>query len=161
MTSYFEGAELRTGPPVSDAMIRSAEVELGFSLPRSYVELIKQANGGLLRHRCFPVSFPTSWAPDHFEIRSLIGIGGERGIDAQFGSKYMIEEWEYPDVGVVICDLPSGGHDTVMLDYRECGVTGEPAVVYVDEDRVPRRVAGTFAEFLAILRDCGSFEIAD
>jgi hypothetical protein len=39
-----------------------------------------------------------------------------------------------------------------MLDYSESGPDGEPSVVYVDEDRVPRRVAGTFAEFIALLR---------
>ncbi|WP_253831275.1 SMI1/KNR4 family protein [Actinokineospora globicatena] len=146
---------------MDDEMVLAAEAELGYVLPRSYVELIRQTNGGLFKRRCCPVTFPTSWAPDHFEIRSLVGIGGERGIDTRFGSKYMIEEWEYPNVGIVICDLPSGGHDMVMLDYRECGPGGEPAVVYVDEDRVPRRVADTFAEFLGILRDCGSFQIVD
>jgi len=44
---------------------------------------------------------------------------------------------------VVICDTPSAGHDTVMLDYTDCAVDGEPAVAYIDEDRVPRRVAAS------------------
>ena len=62
----------------------------------------------------------------------------------------------YPDIGVVICDTLSGGHDTVMLDYSDSGREGEPAVVYVDEDRIPRRVAGSFAEFLAGMVPCES-----
>jgi hypothetical protein len=41
-----------------------------------------------------------------------------------------------------------------MLDYSECGPTGEPAVAHVDEDRVPRRVAATFEQFVAALVDC-------
>lgn len=36
---------------------------------------------------------------------------------------------------MVICDTPSAGHDTVMLDYSECGPEGEPSVAYIDEDR--------------------------
>lgn len=33
----------------------------------------------------------------------------------------MIDEWEYPAIGVAICDCPSAGHDMVFLDYRDCG----------------------------------------
>jgi hypothetical protein len=54
--------------------------------------------------------------------------------------------------------MPFGGHDAVRLDYRECGPRGEPAVAYVDENRGPRRLADTFAEFLGGLRPCDGFE---
>ena len=60
------------------------------------------------------------------------------------------QEWEYPPVGVVFAVTPSSGHDTVMLDYRDAAAA-EPRVVFVDEDREPREVAPTFAEFLAML----------
>ena len=46
------------------------------------------------------------------------------------------------------------GNDTVMLDYASPGVDGEPAVVHVDDDRVPRRLAADFAAFLAGLYEC-------
>lgn len=128
-------------------------------LPRSYVTaLIEERNGGTLLRSCYPTTFATSWAPDHIEVRALLGVGGKWGIDSpNQGSTAMIAEWGYPPVGVVICDMPSGGHDAVMLDYSECGPEGEPAVVYIDEDRVPRRIAGSFEEFLAGLVDCDSF----
>lgn len=65
-----------------------------------------------------------------------------------------MQEWGYPDIGLVICDTPSGGHDTVMLDYSVSGPQGEPRVVYVDEDRVPRELAPTFEDFISNLSTC-------
>jgi hypothetical protein len=60
----------------------------------------------------------------------------------------------YPAIGLVVCATPSVGHDTVMLDYAGCGPRGEPAVVYVDDDRIPRWLTEPFAEFLDGLRPC-------
>jgi hypothetical protein len=134
---------LVTGPTLTDAMVIAAEDRLGVRLPADYVQLLRTCNGGEPDRTMFPVDFPTSWAVDHIEIRSILGIGGEFGIDSEFGSAYLIEEWEYPDIGVVVCNTPSGGHDTVMLDYRAGQV---PKVAYIDEDRVPRIIAQSFTE---------------
>jgi hypothetical protein len=149
----FENDDYYTGPPLDSDMVQHAERRLGVRLPAAYVDLLAQQNGGVLRCRRFPTAFSTSWASDHFAVRALLGIGGDWGIDSQAGrgSPDQIKEWGYPDIGVVICDMPSGGHDAVMLDYSDCGPVGEPAVVYVDEDRVPRPVAASFAQFLARL----------
>ena len=158
----FTESEDVTGPKVTDQMVASAEDRLGVQLPASYVKLIRTKNGGEPVRHCHPVPFPTSWADDHIDIGAILGIGGRHGIDADtFGttrSAYLISEWGYPPIGVVICATPSGGHDTVMLDYSSGAA--EPAVVYVDEDRAPRRIAETFAEFLANLVQCPSSEAA-
>jgi hypothetical protein len=154
VSELFDDSDYYTGPPLDAEMLRRAEEALGVRLPRGYVDVLYQRNGGSLRHRCHPTDFPNSWAPDHIEVRALLGIGGRLGIES---SKDIIAEWEYPDIGVVVCDLPSGGHDTVMLDYSESGPEGEPAVVYVDEDRIPRKIAGSFDEFLRRLVPCDQF----
>ncbi|RSN27092.1 1,3-beta-glucan synthase regulator [Amycolatopsis sp. WAC 04169] len=153
MIEPFAREDMFTGPAVDDALISKAEERLGYRLPSSYLDILRRMNGGLLRRRLCPTSFPTSWADDHFEVRSLLGIGGDHGIDSSggHGSRDLISEWEYPDIGIVLFDMPSGGHDAVMLDYRDCGSGDEPAVVYIDEDRVPRRVARDFGEFLGLL----------
>jgi len=154
----FTDSTFYTGEDVTDDMVATAEERLGVRLPRSYVDLLRLRNGGEPVRHCYPVKFPNSWAADHIDVGALLGIGnGEWSIDAKaYGerpfSAYLIDEWGYPAIGVVICSTPSGGHDTVMLDYSGDGE--EPSVVYVDEDRVPRRIAAAFDEFIANLIAC-------
>lgn len=156
MTRFFEDSDYYTGPPLNDELIQRAQDVLGYRLPRSYLALLEERNGGVPKRRCYPTNFETSWAPDHIEISAIRGLGGKWGIDSGFGlgSPDLIAEWGYPEVGLVICDMPSGGHDAVMLDYSEVGQAGEPRVVYVDEDRVPRQIADSFDQFVANLVSC-------
>jgi hypothetical protein len=159
VTSPFENDSANVGPPLTAAMVAHAEHVLGVRLPQSYVDLLYEQNGGILRNSCFPTPFRTSWAPDHISLDVLSGIGGTDGIDVW--SAYLVGEWGYPDVGVVIGITPSAGHDTVMLDYSVSGPMGEPAVVYVDEERIPLRIADSFAEFIDGLVPCERYEIDD
>jgi SMI1-KNR4 cell-wall len=155
MDDIFDDGMSYSGPPLTDDMVLAAEAALGVRLPGEYVGLLRQRNGGSLRKRCYPTPFPTSWAPDHIGVRAIFGIGGERGTDKM--TSYLVSEWGYPDVGLVLCSMPSGGHDAVMLDYSAVEEGGEPSVVYVDEDRVPRRIAGSFDEFVRGLVPCSDF----
>lgn len=150
------GPSLWTGPPLTEDMVRRAEETLGVRLPRSYVELMYRQNGGVLKNSCCPTSFRTSWAADHFGVDVIMGIGYEEGIDVQSAS--LISEWGYPNVGVVLGVTPAAGPDTVMLDYSGSGPDAEPAVIYVDEDRVPRRVADSFGDFMTCLVSCEVYE---
>lgn len=138
--------------PPDDALISELEQELGYRLPASYIWLMKQQNGGIPRNLNFPTSEPTSWADDHIAITGIMGIGRQktRSIGGGFGSRFWIDEWEYPDIGIAICDCPSSGHDMVFLDYRECGPAGEPAVVHVDQEDDFRitRLADNFETFI-------------
>lgn len=152
----FEDDDYYTSPPFDESAVARAQTLLGYRLPAAYLELLKERNGGRLKFRCFPTTYPTSWAEDHIGILAIRGIGGEWGVDSSsgLGSIDMIREWEYPNIGVVICETPSGGHDAVMLDYSECGPEGEPSVAYIDEDRIPRRLASSFMAFLDGLYFC-------
>ncbi|THV36512.1 SMI1/KNR4 family protein [Glycomyces buryatensis] len=140
-------------------MVSTAESSLGYTLPQSLVALLDDCNGGVPARRCYPISSPTSWADDHIEIKAILGIGGGHGLhsDSGFDSEYMISEWEYPAIGIVLCAMPSGGHDAVMLDYSEAGRHSEPSVAYIDENRVPQRIASSFSEFITGLRDSDEF----
>ncbi|WP_409370253.1 SMI1/KNR4 family protein [Lysinibacillus sp. 38-6] len=133
--SEYAKSSYQSEPP-TDELIDSIEKELGYKLPASYIALMKQQNGGVPKNTCFPTEEPTSWAEDHIAITGIMGIGREKSYSlcGDLGSPFMIEEWGYPDIGVVICDCPSAGHDVVMLDYRACGRDGEPEVIHVDQE---------------------------
>lgn len=146
-----------SGPKLTDEMIAQAESTLGRRLPAAYIAILRERNGGIPMRRCFRTNTRTSWADDHIEISMLLGLGFERGIDGVLGSAYLVQEWGYPNIGIVICTTPSGGHDTVMLDYRECGTEGEPRVVYIDDDGSILFLSVDFAAFSEALSDCSMF----
>ena len=124
------------GDPPLDDLIREIEDELGYTLPNSYVELMKLHNGGRLADEkcCFPCSEGTWWSSDHAGVSGIYGIGRDKpySLCGDMGSQFMIGEWEYPDIGVCLCDCPSG-HDLIMLDYTKCGKHGEPEVVHIEQ----------------------------
>ena len=138
--------------PPSDELIASVEEELGYKLPAAYIWLMKQHNGGIPVNTCYPCDEPTCWAEDHVAITGIFGIGREKiySLCGELGSQFMIDEWEYPAIGVAICDCPSAGHDMIFLDYRVCGPQGEPAVVHVDQENDYKitHLADSFEEFI-------------
>lgn len=138
--------------PPTDELISEVEQELGYKLPESFIWLMKQHNGGIPVNTCYHINKPTSWAEDHIAITGIMGIGRDKpyAICGELGSRFMMEEWGYPNIGVAICDCPSAGHDMVFLDYRECGPQGEPKVVHIDQecDYEITFLADNFEEFI-------------
>jgi len=128
--------ENHTEPVPGHELIARVEADLGYRLPAFYVALMRVRNGGIPVNTCFPTTEATSWADDHIAITSISGIGYEKlySLCGGLGSQFMIDQWEYPAIGVVVADCPSAGHDLVMLDYRACGPQGEPAVVHIDQE---------------------------
>jgi hypothetical protein len=149
--NWYALKEYVSDPP-SDELITSVEEELGYKLPAAYIWLMKQHNGGIPVNTCYPCNEPTCWAEDHVAITGIFGIGREKiySLCGELGSQFMIDEWEYPAIGVAICDCPSAGHDMIFLDYRACGPQGEPAVVHVDQENDYKitHLADSFEEFI-------------
>lgn len=149
--NWYALKEYVSDPP-SDELIASVEEELGYKLPAAYIWLMKQHNGGIPVNTCYPCDEPTCWADDHVAITGIFGIGREKSCSlcGELGSQFMIDEWEYPAIGVAICDCPSAGHDMIFLDYRVCGPQGEPAVVHVDQENDYKitHLADSFEEFI-------------
>lgn len=123
-------------PAPSPETTVAVEAELGYKLPASYIALMQTQNGGIPAHGRFPTDQPTSWAEDHVAISAFkgIGFGKQWSLCGSLGSRFKIEEWDYPDIGVYFGDCPSAGHDMIALDYRACGPSGEPCVVHINQE---------------------------
>lgn len=122
--------------PPSDGLIESVEEQLVFRLPVSYIEMMREHNGGIPYNRFFPVTNEASGETRYVEIEGILGIGREKrhSLCGEEGSWVVIERDCYPEIGVVIAKAPSEA-GVVMLDYRSFGNDGEPEVVYVDKEQ--------------------------
>lgn len=137
------------GPPLTPEMVTTAEAQLGIKLPKAYIDLLTQINGGFL---------VVDWldhpnAPDSMQLGHLPGLGHEQGMDAPLGSKYMSEEWGYP-AGLVY--VSGDGHTGFFFDYRTCGPMGEPGVVWLDtecDDPEEYMLTASVDEFLQFLEE--------
>lgn len=159
-SDFFDASTYYTGPALSDAMVAAAERTLGYTLPASYLQLLRLKNGGRPRRRCFPTD--DRWPDNHVRLETLFGIGYSWGIDSdEFGSRHLIQQAGFPEIGIVVALTPTAGHDAIMLDYSVCGPKGEPRVVYVDpEDDRCDVLAPDFAAFLRGLVDCRPYDEA-
>jgi hypothetical protein len=157
--NVFDGSEYYTGPPLTEAMIADVEQALGYTLPESYLRLLRVKNGGAPKRQCHPTR-GTGWSDNHVRVVSLFGIGGRWGIDSEeFGTRHMIQEAGFPEIGIIIGWTPTAGHDAIFLDYSECGPRGEPRVTHVDAESGDSEVlAATFEAFLRGLVDCRPYE---
>jgi SMI1-KNR4 cell-wall len=144
------------GEPLTDDLVESIEAQLRFKLPQSYIELMRVQNGGLLAKTSFLAKLQRIGVEGIYGINrskraSLGGIMEHRkafagrnpktgapihveGKSYRTGSQFWIEEWEYPPIGVYFAECPSGGHDMICMDYRDCGPQGEPQIVHVDQE---------------------------
>lgn len=125
--------------PPTDEQVESVEEQLVFKLPTSYINMMKLHNGGVPHYRYFPVSQAEAAKKVRVEVAGILGIGREKAhsLGGEAGSRFIIEQGGYPEIGVVICECPSDS-EVVMLDYRESGNAGEPEVVHVDKKKVTR-----------------------
>ena len=135
------------GKPVFDKDIKATEAELGYTLPAAYIELLKNHNGGVVNKNCF-----INDNRDCVYITGIYGIDRDKkySLLGEMGNKFWISKVKYPPIGVVVADTISGGHDMIFLDYRECGPTGEPKVVRIDQegDYSITLLADNFGDFI-------------
>ena len=135
------------GREVTDEDIKNAEAELGYTLPAAYIELLKNHNGGVVNKNCF-----INDDDDCVYITGIYGIDRDKkySLLGEMGNEFWISKVKYPPIGIVVADTISGGHDMIFLDYRECGPTGEPKVVRVDQecDYSMTPLADNFGDFI-------------
>jgi hypothetical protein len=122
-------------PALTDSAIAAAQKDIGFELPREYLELLRTQNGGYIRYRLpdmvhntiagigpnFPSLSPVDWDEEvqecvNFKLQGLVPFDGD-------------------------------GHWHLCFDYRKSPT--KPCITYIDvECDQQSRVAGSFAEYL-------------
>ncbi len=88
LATLFDPEDHADCPPLTDAAVAQAENLLGYTLPKTYLQLLAIRNGGYLERRIVPTRERTSWAEDHVLFDQIFGIGGDEGIDSETGSQY-------------------------------------------------------------------------
>lgn len=133
---HAETAEQFVLAPPTDEQIAAVEEQLVFKLPASYIKMMKLHNGGVPRYRYFAVSDADATEKRRIEVSGMLGIGREKrhSLCGEAGSRFIIEQGGYPEIGVVLCECP-GESEVVMLDYRTAGNAGEPEVVHIDKNQ--------------------------
>lgn len=155
-------AENYTSAQVTASVVSSVEEQLKYKLPQAYIDLAKIRNGGCPKLSCHRTNEKTSWAGDHIAINGIYSIGDDKTYSLcgkLFNSKFWEVQWGYPEIGIYFADCPSGGHDLLALDYRDCDPKGEPKVVHVDQewDYKITLVANDFSSFIRGLQDESAF----
>lgn len=166
LSCFWESSDYATREyvdvPCTLEAVAAVEAELRYKLPAAYVALASLQNGGVPRRTVHRTASRTSWAADHVAITGIFSIGNNKpySLCGELGSRFHIEEWGYPEIGVYFADCPSAGHDMVCLDYRACGPQGEPGVVHVDQelDYAITLVAPDFESFIRGLEGSGAFD---
>jgi hypothetical protein len=165
LSSFWKPSDYATrqyvDAPCTPESVAAVEAELGFRLPLAYVALAGFQNGGMPRNTAHRTASGTSWSADHVAITGIFSIGCSKpySLCGELGSRFHMEEWGYPKIGVYFADCPSAGHDMLCLDYRACGPQGEPTVVHVDQelDYTITFVAADFESFIRGLEDGSAF----
>lgn len=131
---------------LTDEAVRAAEEQLGVVLPASLLRLLKARNGGFVSERwdAFPVA-GSSWSEHYACFDYLAGIRDADHHSSILETPYMVREWELPSPVVL---LHGDGHWWVALDYRGCGRTGEPSVVWIDDEADALFLASDFGSFI-------------
>lgn len=166
LSDFWEASEYAEGEyvdsPLTAEKVEMAERTLGYKLPGAYIALMATQNGGVPKRTNHRTQVATSWAEDHVAITGILSIGASRpsSLCGAVGSRFWVEEWGYPPIGVYFADCPSAGHDMLCLDYRHCGPDGDPTVVHVDQENDYKItfVAGSFEAFIRGLQADEDFE---
>ncbi|WP_339254108.1 SMI1/KNR4 family protein [Sporosarcina sp. FSL W8-0480] len=133
--------------PATDEEIKNVEQTLGRKLPSDFLQLLKIANGGIVKdtYQAFPVDFSIESGDQFIVIEEIMGAN-EEGL---MMSNYFIKEWDLPEELVL---FSGSGHAWVGFNYKNREF---PSVVYVEPDDGNGNnfhvIADTFTEFVSKL----------
>ena len=134
--------------------IEFIESELNISIPKNYLNILQDQNGGLLVYDSLKVDFKNSWADDHLPFNNLYGISKEFTVN---DTKNTLSEW-----GITGKNLLIGGDGTYIYFLNFDYVDTAPAVCYLDiSTGDSKEVAESFDELVSNLYVQDDFETFD
>jgi len=110
--------------------INKAEKHFRVKLPKAYLDILMEKNGGTLLYNALPISLNRWEGDDFLLIEYLFGIKENEGI---METDYYVKEWEINRKNIIL--LSGDGHQWIALDYNN---SENPKVIYIDteEDKV-------------------------
>ena len=124
-------------PDLTDKALAEAEQILGYSLPKDFINLLREQNGGYIRY-----------ALSDMPHQLIKGIGPNFPSLTDFDWSEEQEYVSFPLDGLVPFD--GDGHWHICLDYRESAEA--PSVAYVDVERDSSSIiAPSFSAYLSLL----------
>ncbi|MHA6260563.1 SMI1/KNR4 family protein [Sporosarcina sp. CAU 1771] len=133
--------------PATDEEITYVEQTLGRKLPADFIQLLKSANGGVVKDsfQAFPVEFAIESGDPFIMVEEIMGAN-EEGL---LVSDSFIGEWDLPEELVL---FSGSGHAWVGFNYENREI---PNVAYVEPDDGDGNnfhvLADTFEEFISKL----------
>lgn len=123
--------------------INLAEKHFNVKLPKAYINLLKQKNGGELRYNALPISLDRWENDNHIIIEHLLGIKENDGI---METDYYVKEWEIKRRNIIL--LSGDGHEWLALDYDKTEV---PKVIFIQTDN--ERIIELYSSFDEMLEN--------
>lgn len=143
--------------PITDDMISRIEKKYNKKLPKKYVELLKEQNGGRLIKRYF-----VNDNNKIFVVDSILGIPSVESAKSslEYNTDMLredINEWELTAVKsddiIVLGNDESGGHANYIFDYSKLNEHGEPKISHFDNELDQNIViANGFEDFISKLK---------
>ena len=133
--------------PLSEQDIQQIEHELQITFPESFLNVLKNQNGGCLLYNAVSVDFENTWSEpgeaSYLPIRYLGGLTYDSFVES---TKLVLPEWGITGKHVTIGD----GEGTYIYYLNFDQQDNNPSVWYLDtSDESTREVAPTFQDFLS------------
>ncbi|MEN2467919.1 SMI1/KNR4 family protein [Ornithinibacillus sp. JPR2-1] len=139
--------------PLDDKTIEKVEGKLGIKFPVSYINLLKEKNGGELKCNRYPYVYEQDVDEEDPEANADLTIEFLHGISTKksegvLESIYLIKEWELPKDIVILSG--NGGERFIAFDYRQTK-TNPPIILIDTEMEFEDVIAANFEELLSKL----------
>ena len=145
----------KTERVLTDEKIAQVEQKLGFTLPKSYTDFMKNFNEEFFEDpyvipikETIPANLKYYLGEGFWEINTICKIPlDENDTEGILDEKSVAADWGLPNE---IIPLEGDGHTWVAFDYRNN--SKEPEIVFIESDNLlSLKLANNFAEFLDML----------